>query len=60
MSMLWLAQLLGHLGKIGSNLNQIARHMNEGGKPEMAELRRALDAVHEIYGATMEAMGRKP
>jgi hypothetical protein len=47
-----LCQALAQLGKVGSNLNQIARHLNSGGsvvEPEvaavLAELRTARDAL---------------
>lgn len=55
-----VAQLLGHLGKVGSNLNQIAHQMNAGNNPEMAELRAALDAVADLRAPIFEALGRKP
>lgn len=58
--MVALARLLGELGKVGSNVNQIARHMNTGEAVEQEELRRALDAVSDIRAAVLEAMGRKP
>ena len=55
-----VARLMGELGKIGSNVNQIARHMNAGDAVEQDELRRALDALADMRGAIMEALGRPP
>jgi hypothetical protein len=55
-----LAQLLGQIGKIGSNLNQIARSENRGRESEWMEdaLRQALREWGEMRDAVMQAMGR--
>lgn len=52
-----LAQMLGQLGKCGSNLNQIARVLNSGGEPQgdiaeaIAEIRQAALAIsRELRG----------
>ena len=40
--------LLGQIGKIGSNLNQIARHLNEGGSVTdglQAEIRKTIEEL---------------
>ena len=40
--------VLGQLGRIGSNLNQIARHLNEGGSATdglKSEIRKAIDEL---------------
>lgn len=55
-----VARVLAELGKVGSNLNQIARHMNAGGNPDMAEMHRALDTVADLRGAALKALGHKP
>ncbi len=54
-----LAQLLGQLGKCGSNVNQIARVLNSGGdEPEgVAE---AIAAVKRAADAIWIALGNRP
>ena len=54
-----LRQILGHCGRIGNNLNQIAKHMNAGGQPEMEELREALTAYRDIRTAILAALTMK-
>lgn len=54
-----LRQLLGHLGHVGSNLNQIAARLNGGGsQPQAAEdlarLRAALERALEAIIATLK------
>jgi hypothetical protein len=51
-----LLQLLGHCGRIGNNVNQIARHMNSGGKPCLPELQEALGAYLQIRNAILAAL----
>ena len=55
-----LARLLGALGKIGSNVNQIARAVNEGrdlpSRAELAEIRQDIAAVR---AAVMAALGHE-
>jgi hypothetical protein len=55
-----LAQLLGQIGKIGSNLNQIARSENRGRETQWMEeaLRQALREWGEMRDAVMQALGR--
>lgn len=56
-----LGRLLGDLGKVGSNLNQIAHHLNAGrAEVSPAALDAALSDVADIRAAIMAAMGRKP
>lgn len=56
-----LGRLLGDLGKVGSNLNQIAHHMNAGrNEVSPAAMEAALSEVADIRAAILEAMGRKP
>lgn len=54
-----LRQILGHCGRIGNNLNQIAKHLNAGGQPEMEELREALTAYRDIRAAILTALAMK-
>jgi len=52
-----LRQILGHCGRIGNNLNQIAKHLNAGGQANMRELKEALAIYREIRNAIMAALG---
>jgi Bacterial mobilisation protein (MobC) len=54
-----LRQILGHCGRIGNNLNQIAKHLNAGGQPSVHELREALAAYLEIRNAILAALAMK-
>lgn len=51
-----LLKLLGEFGRVGNNLNQIAKTMNTGGKVSAAELNAALDAHAGIRAAIMKAL----
>ncbi len=53
-----LARVLGQLGKIGSNLNQVAKAANMN-KAELAEFMEVLAEVREASRAVMHAMGRQ-
>jgi hypothetical protein len=54
-----LARLLGHLGKVGSNLNQLAHAFNRDGRvPALAELNLIRRYVVELRDALMKALGR--
>jgi hypothetical protein len=54
-----LARLLGHLGKVGSNLNQLAHAFNSRGRvPALAELNLIRRHVVELRDALMKALGR--
>jgi hypothetical protein len=54
-----LARLLGHLGKVGSNLNQLAYAFNSRGRvPGLAELTAMRQQVGELRDALMAALGR--
>jgi hypothetical protein len=54
-----LARLLGHLGKVGSNLNQLAHAFNrDGQKPSLTELTTMRQQVGELRDALMKALGR--
>jgi len=54
-----LARLLGHLGKVGSNLNQLAHAFNRDGRvPIGAELNDIRSYVGQMRDALMAALGR--
>jgi hypothetical protein len=55
-----LARFLGHLGHVGSNLNQIARVLNGGGEADMPALDDAIAGVGELRIAVLKALGRAP
>lgn len=55
-----LSRILAHLGKVGSNLNQLAREQNTGGTPDADDLARSLDDLAQMRRAILEAMGREP
>jgi len=52
-----LRQILGHCGRIGNNLNQIAKHLNAGGQANPGELKEALAAYLDIRSAILAALG---
>ena len=52
-----LSLILRHLGKIGSNVNQLARTANHGTTPDIDELREACFAVTESRDMLMVALG---
>lgn len=53
-----LRQLLGELGRVGSNINQIARHLNQGLDADLPELRECLGAYLELRTAILTALGK--
>ncbi len=54
-----LARLLGHLGKVGSNLNQLAHAFNRERRiPGLDELNAIRQKVGELRDALMKALGR--
>ena len=57
-----LRQILGHLGKTGSNLNQIARYLHTGGEAEtvLPDLREALADFAHIRSLIYGALGKEP
>jgi len=55
-----LARLLGQLGYIGNNLNQIARVLNSGEEADQRELIEALGDLQRMRDATLTALGRAP
>lgn len=52
-----LAQILGQLGKCGSNLNQIARALNAEGKAP-ADIPQAVAEFRAVCGEIMRTLGR--
>lgn len=54
-----IRQLLGELGRIGNNINQIARAVNSGQLPELPELREALAAYLHLRDEIFVALGRE-
>ena len=55
-----IKKLIGELGKIGSNLNQIARYFNQGGiiSSEMrAEIKKSLRDIYEMKYEVMRMAG---
>jgi hypothetical protein len=54
-----LAKVLAQLGKIGSNLNQLARAANCGDWPSEPELVQSAREVRETCGEIMRALGRR-
>lgn len=54
-----VAKLLGEIGKIGSNVNQIAYQLNGGKGASETAIATALADVATIRKACMEALGRK-
>lgn len=54
-----VARLLAQLGKIGSNLNQLARQANTGRYPTES-LEEALRDLAELRLACLQALGREP
>jgi hypothetical protein len=55
-----LARLLGELGHIGGNLNQIARGVNFGDGIDMWELTHVLSDLGPVRDAILKALGRAP
>lgn len=58
-----LSRILGELGKIGSNINQIARGLNSGtlrmGLTFEDDVQRALGGLIEMRSAVLRGLGRK-
>jgi hypothetical protein len=54
-----LARILGHLGKVGSNINQLAHGFNRDHRiPGLTELVAIRHEVAAMRGALMKALGR--
>jgi hypothetical protein len=55
-----LAKLLGELGKVGGNLNQLAKATNQGFVVYQNEILVALGGLRLVRDAIMNALGREP
>lgn len=55
-----LLQLLGELGRIGNNINQLARAANAGLDLDAAALKEAIAAILEMRELTRTALNRRP
>jgi len=57
-----LGRVLAHLGKIGSNVNQIAYHLNAGRPPERVynAIELALRDLAELRLACLQSIGMEP
>ena len=57
-----IGRVLAHLGKIGSNVNQIAYHLNAGRPPDRVynALELALRDLAELRLACLQAIGTEP
>lgn len=55
-----LARLLGELGKIGGNLNQLAKAANQGLVVYTGEIDAVVGSLQEMRGAILAALGRAP
>src|SRR5882724_7925049 len=55
-----LRQILGQIGRIGNNINQIARALNAGERTSLRDLPQALRAYLAIRDKIFEALGKKP
>jgi len=55
-----LGRLLGELGKIGSNINQIARRVNEGKGFDLEPFATAYAELRRLNNALLEALGKEP
>lgn len=54
-----LSKLVAQLGRIGNNLNQIARGLNQGENITQHQIQPALAEHRQILAAVIEAMGRR-
>ncbi len=55
-----MREIIGHLGRVGNNLNQIAYHLNTGDAPDIPELRQALADYAPIRNAIYKIIGLDP
>lgn len=55
-----LLRLLGELGRVGNNLNQIARRLNSGEAASLPQLSEALGAYMGMRNAVYRALGLDP
>lgn len=55
---LLLAEATAALNRVGNNVNQIAHHLNEGGRIESGKISGVLDQVSTCLQALLAALGR--
>jgi hypothetical protein len=55
-----LGRLLGELGRVGNNINQLARAVNSGEEVEVTELTEAMASLAPVRHAILLALGRTP
>jgi len=55
-----LREIIGHIGRVGNNLNQIAYRLNTGDAPDIPELRQALADYVPIRNAIYKIIGLDP
>ena len=55
-----LARLLGEIGHVGGNINQIARDMNFGRGVDSRDLKQELHGLGLVREAILKALGRDP
>lgn len=55
-----LREILGHCGRIGNNLNQIAYQLNKRGKPAIPQLLSELKSYKKIRTAIYTALNMNP
>ena len=55
-----LREILGHCGRIGNNLNQIAYQLNKRGKPNIPQLVSELKSYKKIRTAIYTALNMNP
>nr|WP_228872033.1 plasmid mobilization relaxosome protein MobC [Roseibium aggregatum] len=48
-----LGRWTGEAGKLGNNLNQLARHAHQGGRVDVAALDRLIVAVRELHAVVV-------
>ena len=53
-----LAQVLAQLGRLGSNVNQIARSINYGQNPDLYDLREVPTIIQGLAREVMAALGK--
>jgi hypothetical protein len=53
-----LRQILGEIGRIGNNVNQIARAINSGDPADVPELLESLRAINDIRHGILDALGK--
>ena len=55
-----LRQLLGEIGRIGNNINQLARATNSGDKVSRSDIAEGIRACLDIRNVIYEALGKNP